>query len=178
MGSLAGPKAGGKATAIKLRKEAVERYYANPNYCLYCGKIIEVHENQKIRETRVKKFCNCSCAAKYNNKFVRKRTLKAERPKKVAIFRVNENVTLASLLGKGASKYALVREKARKKLCFYGVEKKCAVCGYSLHVEIHHRKGCREFPDDTLLSEVNQLDNLVYLCRNHHYEADHGYIEV
>ena len=32
----------GKLGCIKLRELAIERYYKNPNYCLQCGKIIDV----------------------------------------------------------------------------------------------------------------------------------------
>ena len=58
---------GGRVTAIKLRKEALEKYYINPNKCLCCNKIIEVPEGIKVPQIRKKKFCNQSCAAKYNN---------------------------------------------------------------------------------------------------------------
>ena len=58
--------AGGRATAIKNRGEAIKRYYEDPNRCLYCSKIIEVG-NRKVCEVRHRKFCGKSCAASYNN---------------------------------------------------------------------------------------------------------------
>lgn len=53
-----------------IRQKALERYYLSPNHCLWCGKMIEVKEGQKVTDVKVKKFCDRSCAAKYNNQGV------------------------------------------------------------------------------------------------------------
>jgi hypothetical protein len=58
---------GGKITAAKLRNEALTRYYADPNRCLLCDKIIDVTETMKVKDARAKKFCNLSCATSYRN---------------------------------------------------------------------------------------------------------------
>lgn len=51
-----------------------EEYLKNPNKCLYCGKEILPKETDKdISKVKVKKFCNSSCAASYNNKKYPKR---------------------------------------------------------------------------------------------------------
>ena len=42
--------AGGKATAIILRKKALRLYYDSPNKCLKCCSIILPKEKQKISE--------------------------------------------------------------------------------------------------------------------------------
>lgn len=47
---------GGQIMAIRQRKEALERYYQNPNICMCCGKIIDVLDNQKVGEVRKKSF--------------------------------------------------------------------------------------------------------------------------
>ena len=57
----------GKLGCIKLRELAIERYYKNLNYCLQCGKIIDVADGVAPCITKEKKFCNKSCAASYNN---------------------------------------------------------------------------------------------------------------
>ena len=44
---------GGKARAKIQKEEAENKYYENPNYCKYCGKIIEVN-GRKVSEIRVK----------------------------------------------------------------------------------------------------------------------------
>ena len=54
--------------------------------------------------------------------------------------------------------------------------KVCQVCGYSLHVECAHVKAISEFPMETTLGEINAEENVAILCRNHHWELDHGHI--
>ena len=48
----------------------------------------------------------------------------------------------------------------------------CACCGYSLHVEIAHKKAVSEFPPTAKISEVNAPNNVVQLCPNCHWEYD------
>jgi len=57
------------------REKALRNYYENPNYCLNCGLIIDVRDNEQPAITRVRKFCNRSCAAKYNNRRTKKKPL-------------------------------------------------------------------------------------------------------
>jgi hypothetical protein len=52
---------------LRLRELAIERYYKNPNYCLQCGKIIDIEDGVRPSITKIKKFCSLSCAATYNN---------------------------------------------------------------------------------------------------------------
>ena len=59
---------GGRTSAIKERKAAIDGYYANPNRCLYCGKVIVVPDGVKVCAIRKNKFCDKKCAAIYNNK--------------------------------------------------------------------------------------------------------------
>lgn len=41
-----------------------------------------------------------------------------------------------------------------------------------------HIKAVSEFSDDTLISEINDINNLVGLCPNHHWEYDHGLLNL
>lgn len=50
--------------------------------------------------------------------------------------------------------------------------KKCACCGYDKHYEVAHIKAVSDFDDDVLISEINDIDNLIALCPNHHWEYD------
>jgi hypothetical protein len=50
----------------------------------------------------------------------------------------------------------------------------CAVCSFDAHVQVCHKVSVSEFPDTTLISEINSIDNLVALCPNHHWLLDHG----
>lgn len=61
---------GGIAKAAKIRAE----YISNPNLCLFCQSAILPQPGKVLTDTRKQKFCNRSCAAKYNNRRFPKRS--------------------------------------------------------------------------------------------------------
>jgi len=73
-----------------------------------------------------------------------------------------------------ANRYGKVRQNAQLVYRQSGMSAQCLLCGYSTHVEICHIKNISDFPTNTLVSEINNLSNLVALCRNHHWEFDHN----
>lgn len=92
-----------------------------------------------------------------------------------------DNETKGGLLSKRKnyqSYRSAIRKGAEKIFSESGNEMKCAVCGYSKHVEIAHKKAVSEFPDSTLISEINSIDNLIALCPNHHWEYDNGILKL
>ena len=52
--------------------------------------------------------------------------------------------------------------------------KKCFVCGYDKTYEVAHIKAVADFDDNALISEINDINNLVALCPNHHWEYDNN----
>lgn len=54
----------------------------------------------------------------------------------------------------------------------------CYVCGYDKHIEIAHIKSVSSFDDETKVSDINNIDNLVALCPNHHWEFDNGLLNI
>jgi 5-methylcytosine-specific restriction endonuclease McrA len=54
----------------------------------------------------------------------------------------------------------------------------CPVCGYAIHVELCHKIPISKFPKTATLGEVNHPSNIIQLCRNHHWEFDHGILEL
>lgn len=57
-------------------------------------------------------------------------------------------------------------------------EKKCMVCGYDKYIEICHIKSVSSFSEDSKIKEINDINNLVVLCPNHHWEFDHGHLKL
>jgi len=55
---------------------------------------------------------------------------------------------------------------------------KCAICGYSNHVEVAHIKAVNEFDDSATIREIDSITNLIGLCPNHHWEYDNGILEL
>ncbi|MDT7781344.1 MAG: hypothetical protein QOC99_3856 [Acidobacteriota bacterium] len=56
--------------------------------------------------------------------------------------------------------------------------RRCVVCHYFIHVEIAHIRPVKHFPNDALVSDINDISNLVALCPNHHWEFDHGLLDL
>lgn len=56
--------------------------------------------------------------------------------------------------------------------------KQCEICGYNKHIEIAHIKAVADFDDNTLISEINDISNLIALCPNHHWEYDNGILQL
>jgi len=50
----------------------------------------------------------------------------------------------------------------------------CANCAYSRHVELAHIRSVTSFPLTATLREINAPSNIIPLCRNCHWEFDHG----
>ena len=65
---------------------------------------------------------------------------------------------------------------ARKTYSRSSKPKICIVCGYDRHYEVAHIKPVADFSNETLISEINHLDNLTALCPIHHWEHDNGYL--
>ncbi len=75
------------------------------------------------------------------------------------------------------AKFNRVREISRRTYLNSEKENKCLICGYNKHIDICHIKPISSYSKDTVLSEINSLDNLVALCRNCHWEFDHNLME-
>ena len=58
------------------------------------------------------------------------------------------------------------------------LECRCKICGYTTHVEICHIKSVSSFSGESIISEINAIENLVALCPNHHWEFDNGILKL
>lgn len=191
--------AGGKVTAILFRKQALEKYYKNPNKCLHCGEVIEVKDGHKIREARVKKYCDHSCAASRNNGLKRKLTKQEKKEKwkrcscacgnkinckstrcKDCVNKIKDSRTKGDLFNNRKnwqSARSCIQKEARRIYFSTNKNPKC-FCGYTKHIEVCHIKDVSEFPDTALISEINDVSNLIGMCPTHHWEFDNDELEV
>jgi hypothetical protein len=160
------------------------------NKCANCEKIINKKPDKRSKTGNV--FCNSACSASFNNRIPKRiakhRCEKCDRPiwggsfsgLCGACYRSEYQIdgkTLLEVVGhrkNDANRYTSIRYSARRAYSKSGLPMKCIVCGYDVHVEICHVKGIAEFPDNALISEINDLTNLMALCRNHHWEKDHS----
>jgi hypothetical protein len=198
-------KKGGKIRGKQQRDKALELYYKDPNFCNTCGETIHVGENQKVSSVRKKKFCNQSCAAKKNNLGVRRNKKVLYKEKTCSscntLFKVERTPcgefsknkycgsckndlptrTKGEVFNKHSSwTYArsTIGSHARNTYTKSGKGLFCFICGYNLHVDICHIKSVSEFSDDSQIREINSMDNLVALCKNHHWEFDNGLLDL
>ena len=80
-----------------------------------------------------------------------------------------------------ATKCNDIRKAARKTLEESSVEKVCAYCHnheYDQILEVHHIKGILEFDKTCTIGEINSIENLVWLCPNHHRMLELGLIKL
>ncbi|HLD91434.1 MAG TPA: HNH endonuclease signature motif containing protein [Patescibacteria group bacterium] len=54
----------------------------------------------------------------------------------------------------------------------------CQKCNYDKHIDLCHIKPIRSFSLDTTLGEINSPENNLVLCLNHHWEFDHGILDI
>jgi hypothetical protein len=148
----------------------------------------EIPENKNYKRGI---YCSRSCAATVNNakRPKRKRLRQCKfcpnfaksgwtyceecvKDKKYIKNPVNSSRTIESMLfnKKDANKYNFIRSHARKQT--KSREQKCAYCGYSKHVECCHIIDIGNFALTATLGEVNNDNNLILLCPNHHWEFD------
>jgi hypothetical protein len=174
--------AGGVATAIKFRAEALVRYYKDPVLCKCCNIIIEVKDSEKVSSVRQRVFCSKNCSAIYNNTRREKKEIQLKELKDLerAESSIN-NLTKIELLNRCktyASYRSSICKNARKSFLISDKARKCLICGYDKHTDIAHIKSVSSFPDDAKISEINSSENLMALCPNHHWEFDSGLIKI
>ena len=75
-------------------------------------------------------------------------------------------------------KYQKIRHHAHRVAKIHNIKKECPFCDYKNHVQLCHIKDIGEFDKNTKIKTVNNLNNLIYLCPNHHWDLDHGYLKL
>ncbi len=139
------------------------------------------------------KFCSRSCAAIMNNKEFPKRSFtntcstcgtKIRSDRKYCedhnpCASQWEDMTLDYI--RSVRKYqphSRVRAIARKVYIRSNKSKSCEICGYTLIFHVCHKEPIYMFSNDTKLSIINDINNLIALCPNHHWEFDNGYLDI
>lgn len=151
--------------------------------CVNCG-----------NETANPKFCNRSCSVTFNNRLIPKRRKEGKcktcgQTVSASYTYCNKcwtdslkfsgRATLSEVRYKRAyQKHCVIRAAARRAYRLAKLPRCCKVCGYDKHFDVCHRKAISSFPPDAMICEINRLDNLVALCKNHHWEFDKGILEV
>lgn len=166
-----------KREIIVQRNVIIKEEFMMNNKCLNCKK-----------STNNPKFCSRSCSAVVNNRKHPKRiaktyycqacNIKIELRKKYCDehnpFIVDwSDITYKDLSNRyNYQKNSRVRSLARQLYRGSDKPKCCSKCGYDKHIEICHIKPIYSFDENVKISEINDISNLIALCRNCHWEFD------
>jgi hypothetical protein len=170
---------------------------SNQHYCRSCRRKIVAMDGQSARDVRIKKFCNKSCAAKYNNKKFPKRKPEGKcavcgspstRRSRYCSNQCRHNARVASRQSSDPKARSVRGVTAwRKRLKLKAVEYKggaCEFCGYAKCLRslgFHHSDQSQK---DFSISRVTaswvrikkELDKCVLTCANCHGEIHDGLI--
>ena len=190
---------GGENYLPKCSKQCVAKASQSPDgltvslTCAQCGETFIRNRQdhlKNLRKSSGQSFCSISCSNSFNGR-LKQEKYRAKRggglsetekralakPQTPALYGVAKG-ELFSKRKNWQSARSAIQNNARKLYKTSDKPKVCAVCGYSLHYEVAHIKDVASFPDSTLISEINALDNLVALCSNHHWEHDNGHLKL
>ena len=139
------------------------------------------------------KFCSTKCSATYNNKLRGGPPVFCKCGKRIScntkfcspcqklnsIEEYGEKIIgeFRKLPAIAKNRYVLVRGHADRVMKHNNLKVNyCLLCDYKNHVQLCHIKDIGDFPDSAKLKEINNPDNLVYLCPNHHWDLDHDFL--
>ena len=162
--------------------------------CGSCG--VSVFRSNMGVEASGAVYCSRSCAARVNNVNSPKRSLEGKcsvcnketskscktcKECRQRIYEENnaEDMTINEL------KAILNHNDFNGRVRYYNrkwnikyFDNKCSNCKYSIHIEFCHINPVKDFHADTKLNIVNAKENNIVLCRNCHWEFDHGMLVI
>ena len=71
------------------------------------------------------------------------------------------------------NRHSCIVQYSRKIYNASNKPKFCIICQYKIHYDVCHIKAINLFEESTLISEINNIDNLIAVCPNHHWEYNH-----
>lgn len=193
----------GHATVAKLRekkKQAHKDYIKVAKPCEWCGSLIlPQSDKDHLHEVKKKRFCNSHCANSFTNpKWVPKQTLTCSscgacitkrsesglcrtcnglQRRDAITFGTIAKGELFAKRGNWQSARSSIQRHARLTYLLSGRPQQCKVCHYRKHFQVSHVIDVSAFPDSSLMSEINNIDNLIALCPTHHWEFDHNALD-
>lgn len=73
---------------------------------------------------------------------------------------------------------SLIAKMARQSFNNSDKPKQCIICGYDKHYEVSHIKAVSDFDGSATIAEINNINNLIALCPNHHWEYDNDILDI
>lgn len=142
--------------SIIFYKRLASGYFSRKKYCETCLLI-----KQTISVGHLKNELHSSKSFKTSELFLLRT--------KEELFKNRKNWQSAS---------SAIRKHARRIYAKNNSIRKCSVCSYSNYFEICHIKQVSDFPGSATMGEINKIENLIALCPNHHWDLDHGLLDL
>lgn len=140
--------------------------------CVHCGKAFKTYMSE-IRKGGGK-FCSIGCGTKHRN-LTDNPAKRPEARRKISENHADVSGVNNPMYGRrgadapnyidGRSSWGINTQHGRI-IAASGAERKCAICGSSEQIEVHHLDG---------VHRNNDLSNLVYLCADCHRTKAHTY---
>lgn len=154
-------------SSCKIEKPSTEFYVKISRGFSRLNSVCKICVAQKRKDTRSDRdFCNCGNCKMKKSSQCRKCANKSDASLTLGETMLRYNKHHRS------NWYSLVRYRARSLYSVQG--SKCQNCQYDRHIEVCHIKPISEFPEDTLIDDINTPDNILILCPNCHWEFDNG----
>lgn len=170
--------------------ESRKSKYKNKEYHFFCSRSCSATYSNTVSPKRYADdvYCKGNCGKNLGKYWVNTRRycddclLLVNNSKSIVKKNISDR-TLSEYLSnykfrQAANRYSTLRKNAKKILDKTNIEKCCKNCKYDKHVEVCHKKGITEFSMDSLISEINSLENLIYLCPNCHWEFDNNLLVI
>jgi hypothetical protein len=138
---------------------------------------ISCANSKKPKRKRTTSFYKCSNVGCTNKPLLRRKYCSSPECQPNYVDWSKE--TLASVKEKRKYQiYSRIRTLSRKIYLRSDKPKKCIICAYAIHFDVCHIRGISTFPDTATVKEINSPDNLIALCKNHHWEFDNGFLSL
>ena len=184
------------AVDLIMKKETLlflEAYNKNPKECLNCGSPILFKPGDKLHKFKKRKFCSLKCSRENTSKNKKNHTCYScgdKRDKNSELCRkcfniinnpINEKTLGSFIQGEKylSSKCQSIRKDARVKMeKWFPIEtRECKYCKtkeFKDVLEVHHLKNILSFSLETKIKEINNIDNMIWVCPSHHAMIEKG----
>ena len=156
---------------MKCNKEFVKNYH-NSRFCCRSCSAVAIKSKSYDKKINTCTYCGDD-VENYRHLFCKGCNILGRHKMRATGGKLLTEVTIKEYCPrKGANAYDNIRSNARY-IVRDELKAGCEECGWSRHVEVCHIKAISDYPDDTIVSVVNERHNLKLLCPNCHWVFDH-----
>lgn len=171
---------------LGLKPVKMYRLESFTNACKHCGKSYSTKNKNSS-------FCSKACSITFNNKSrgVDRSAIKCKEcgsefnrnsdfcSTSCRMTHQMKNITVGELAKyEDQNRYRAIRDRCSSYYKVVGRPSSCQRCGYSLFIENCHIRDIKDFSEWESVWECNRPENIVFLCKNCHWEFDNGLLSL